>query len=149
MNLRRTTGRDPDFIVLTTKLDEELLVEYGVAAQADYVPYNLVDADTAIVATIDGALAGCGCFKPFDDDAVELKRVYVDPAHRGMGVGRALVDALETWAKELGYRAAVLETGVRQAAALVLYERAGYARIPLYGPYVGLNLSICMRKPFA
>ena len=148
MKLRRTTGRDPAFVALTRELDAELLTVYG-DAQADYALHNLVDTETAIVATIDGAPAGCGCFKRFDDEAIELKRMFVDPAHRGRGVARAILGELETWAKELGYRAAVLETGVRQAAAIVLYERAGYARTPLYGPYVGLDLSICMRKSLA
>lgn len=38
---------------------------------------------------------------------------------------------------------------MRQHAAVALYERAGYTRIPLYGPYIGMDLSICMRKPLA
>lgn len=108
MKLRRTTGRDPDFIRLTRELDAELLTVYG-DAQADYAQHNLVATDTAIVATVDGAPAGCGCFKRFDDDAMELKRMFVDPAHRGTGVGRAMLAELETWAKELSYRPLVLE----------------------------------------
>ena len=148
MKLRRTSGNDPDFIALTRRLDAELRAQYG-DAQAQYAPYNLVDTDTAVVVTIDDVPAGCGCFKRFDDEAIELKRMFVDPARRGTGVGRALVGELERWATELGYRAAVLETGVEQHAAIALYERSGYTRIPLYGPYVGMDLSICMRKQLA
>ncbi|HLL24573.1 MAG TPA: GNAT family N-acetyltransferase, partial [Kofleriaceae bacterium] len=119
--------------------------EYG-DAQDTYEQYNLVDTDTAIVAYGGDEPVGCGCFKPYDGDSVELKRMYVDDARRGSGLGRTLLLALETWARELGYRAMVLETGTRQHAAVALYERAGYTRIPLYPPYVGMALSICMRK---
>ena len=148
MNLRRTTGRDADFIALTRRLDDELRAEYG-AAQETYAQYNVFETDTAVVASIDGVAVGCGCFKRFDDDAIELKRMFVDSTRRGAGIGRALVAELEAWAKELGFRAAVLETGVRQHAAIAMYERAGYTRMPLYGPYVGMDLSICMRRPLA
>lgn len=143
--VRRTTGRDPEFIALTKRLDAELRAQYG-EAQAQYAPYNIVETETAVVATVDGVAVGCGCFKRYDDEAIELKRMFVDPAARGAGVGRAIVGELERWAIEQGYRAAVLETGVEQHAAIALYERRGYARIPLYGPYVGMELSICMRK---
>lgn len=143
--VRRTTGRDPEFIALTKRLDAELRAQYG-EAQAQYAPYNIVETETAVVATVDGVAVGCGCFKRYDDEAIELKRMFVDPAARGAGVGRAIVGELERWAIEQGYRAAVLETGVEQHAAIALYERSGYARIPLYGPYVGMELSICMRK---
>ena len=143
--VRRTTGRDPEFIALTKRLDAELRAQYG-EAQAQYAPYNIVDTETAVVASIDGVAVGCGCFKRYDDETVELKRMFVDSAHRGARIGRAIVGELERWALEQAYRAAVLETGVEQHAAVALYERSGYTRIPLYGPYVGMDLSICMRK---
>jgi putative acetyltransferase len=148
VKLRRTTGKDDEFIALTRHLDAELRGIYG-DAQAAYAPHNLVDTETVVVATIDDVPVGCGCFKRFDDETVELKRFFVDPARRGAGIGRAVIVELEAWAKEHGYRAAVLETGVDQRAAIALYERAGYTRIPLYGPYVGMELSICMRKQLA
>ena len=146
MKLRRTTSRDVDFIALTQRFDRELRAEYGDEVEDVYAQYNVVDTETVVVASIDEVAAGCGCFKRYDAETIELKRFYVDPARRGAGVGRAVIGALEAWAIELGYRAAVLETGTRQAAAIALYERAGYQRTPLYGPYVGMELSICMRK---
>lgn len=148
VDVKRTTGADPHFVALTKALDAELRAEYG-AVQDDYAKYNVIDTDTAVVAYADGAPVACGCFKPFDAESVELKRMFVALSHRGTGVGRAVLVALEEWAQALGYRAVVLETGTRQAAAVRMYERNGYARIPLYGPYVGMAYSICMRKPLS
>jgi putative acetyltransferase len=146
VNLRRTTSRDFEFRALIVRLDRELRGTYGDTVEETYAQHNLVETDTVVVASIDEVTVGCGCFKPFDAKTIELKRFFVDPDRRGTGVGRAVIGALETWAKELGYHAAVLETGVEQTRAIALYEGQGYARTESYGPYVGLPLSICMRK---
>ena len=141
MELRRTTSADPTFQALTALLDAELRGVYG-AVQALYTGFNQFTCDTVIVA---GEL-GCGCFKPYDAEAVELKRMVVRPDARGRGVASAVLGALEAWARELGHRAMVLETGDRQAAAIALYARHGYVHIPKYGPYIDLPASVCMRK---
>lgn len=146
MNLRRTTSRDPEFRALIVRLDRELRGTYGDTVEDTYAQHNIVDTETVVVASIDDVAVGCGCFKAFDAETIELKRFFVDPAKRGAGIGRAVIGALEAWAMELGYRTAVLETGVEQARAIALYEATGYARIPNYGPYVDMPLSICLRK---
>jgi putative acetyltransferase len=93
----------------------------------------------------DGAVA-CGGICRFDDTRAELKRMFVVPDARGRGYGRALLLALEDEALTLGYAGMVLETGVEQAAALGLYETAGYRPIPCYGPYAGQAISRCFEK---
>jgi putative acetyltransferase len=75
--------------------------------------------------------------------------MFVDGARRGQRIGSAIVRGLEAWASELGYHAAVLETGDRQPEAVRLYEACGYAEIPAYGPYAALPNSICMRRRLA
>ena len=75
-----------------------------------------------------------------------MKRVFVHSNQRGKGVARELMRTLETWARELGYRTAVLETGILQPEAIRLYEAAGYERIPNYPPYEGVVESICYQK---
>src|SRR5579863_1375213 len=72
----------------------------------------------------------CGGIKRLDDEACELKRMYVIPQARGRGVARALLGALEDRARELGYTIARLDTGPKQPGAQHLYESAGYASIP-------------------
>jgi GNAT superfamily N-acetyltransferase len=90
---------------------------------------------------------GCGAVRLLDAATGELKRMFVSPAVRGQGLGRALVEALETEARRLGARRLVLETGTRQHAALALYHRCGFRPIPLYGEYLtSPTTSVCLGK---
>jgi putative acetyltransferase len=147
IELRRTTSRDPVFAALLRELDAELAERDG-DDHGLYAPHNILTTDTAVVAYRDGAPAGSGCFKPFaEDGTVELKRMFVAPAHRGAGIGAAVLRELEAWAAELGHTAIVLETGPRNTEAVRLYETRGYTRIANYGPYADIPSSICMRKP--
>lgn len=76
----------------------------------------------------------------------ELKRMFVSPQARGMGVGAGLLDAVEALARDRGIRTLRLETGEPQAEAIRLYERAGYVRIEAFGEYVDDPTSVCMSK---
>jgi putative acetyltransferase len=99
-----------------------------------------------LVAFREGVAVGCGALRRIDTVTGELKRMYVNPGARGLGVGRALLVALQAEARRLGLTRVVLETGVRQARALSLYERDGFTRIAPFGEYVGSPLSVCMAK---
>ena len=90
--------------------------------------------------------AGCGCFRYFAPETVEIKRMYVRPEFRGRGISRLILAELEKWAAELGYTKSVLETGNQQTEAIHLYHRFGYTEIPNYGNYEGTETSICMSK---
>jgi GNAT superfamily N-acetyltransferase len=68
----------------------------------------------------------CGGVKRLADGVCEIKRMYVMPAARGRGVARALLAALESRARELGYTTARLDTGHKQPHARHVYESAGY-----------------------
>lgn len=89
---------------------------------------------------------GCGAIRRVDTDTAELKRMYVDPEARGLGVGRAILNALEAEARSLGAGRIVLEAGDRQPEAMALYERSGFRRIPAFGEYIDSPLSVCMEK---
>lgn len=102
---------------------------------------------TFLVVYRDGRPVGCGAVRLLDAETAELKRMYVEPALRGGGIGRCLVGALEAEARRLGAGRLVLETGTRQAAALALYARCGFERIPLFGEYcLSPDTSICLGK---
>jgi putative acetyltransferase len=102
-----------------------------------------------LIARVDGVATGCGAVRRISADEAEIKRMYVMPDGRGHGLGRKILDALEVEARALGCRRLLLETGERQPAALALYGRAGFVRIPPFGEYVDAPLSLCMAKELA
>ena len=144
--LKRTTTADEDFQHLVRQLDHELWNELH-EDQATYDQYNKVPDIKTAVLIYDGEQAvACGCFKEFNSTTIEIKRMYVEKPHRGKGLSKMVLQALEAWAKELGYRTAILETSIHFATARLLYETSGYVIIPNYPPYVGLEESVCMGK---
>ena len=103
-----------------------------------------------VIVYLDTEPVGCGALRLLDAETAELKRMYVSPEVRGMGLGRRLVTALEAEALTLGVRQLVLETGIRQDAALALYRATGFRSIPLYGEYcLSPDTSICLGKAIA
>jgi putative acetyltransferase len=144
--LKRTTANDDDFRLLVKQLDHELWVELE-EDQATYDQYNKVsDILTAIVAYNNTEPVACGCFKGFDDNTVEIKRMFVCKEQRGKGLSKKILIGLEQWAREQNYKYAVLETSVHFTTARNLYTTSGYAVIPNYGPYACLPESVCMKK---
>jgi GNAT superfamily N-acetyltransferase len=144
--LVRTDATDPAFAELVRRLDAELAERDG-ADHAFYAQFNALATRThTVVAYAEDRPVGCGAIKPYGDEAAEVKRMYVDPAHRGQGVASHILQELEAWAAELGYARCVLETGRRQPEAIALYGKCGYGRIENYGPYVGVENSLCFGK---
>src|SRR4029077_17212677 len=110
-------------------------------------PEEVAEGQGAFLAAYAGGRAvGCGAVRRIDPGTAEIIRKFVRPDARGRGLGRFLLAALEGEALRLGARRLLLETGDRQPEALALYERAGFARIPPFGEYVGSPLSVCMAK---
>ena len=147
--LKRTTTGDKDFQFLVTRLDHELWNELNEDMMT-YDQYNKVpDIKTALLIYVNNEPAACGCFKKFDEETVEIKRMFVQKAYRGIGLSKKILQELEQWAIEDHYRHAILETSVHFKTARRLYETSGYAIIPNYPPYVGLPDSVCMKKQLA
>lgn len=99
-----------------------------------------------LVACMDGKPVGMGAHRPLDASTSEVRRMYVCPEARGMGVAERLLIHLEAHAKAQGFKRIRLETGPRQLAAMRLYEKCGFVRIPAFGPYVDDPASICYEK---
>ena len=142
----RTTSADKDFITLVDQLNSELALRDGDMHEF-YHQFNAIDNLNHVVLVYKNKVAvGCGAFKPFNDESVEIKRMFVPKNYRGQRIATIVLDALETWAKELGFKICVLETGKKQPEAIALYSRRGYTVTKNYGQYIGVENSVCFKK---
>lgn len=99
-----------------------------------------------LIARLDGEAVGCGAVRMVGDDRAEIKRMYVCPEARGSRVGAAILERLETEARERGARRLVLEMGPDQPAAERLYTAFGFEVIPCWGEYRATPNSRCLGK---
>jgi putative acetyltransferase len=139
----RRAAADPSVAELLGLAADEAANRYG-SPEARSFPVD--PRAKFVLATVDGASAGCAAIQSLDDQTVEVKRMYVRPAYRGNGIARRLLAALEDLAAGSHYPVIRLETGPRQTESIRLYESAGYRPIPPYGPYVHSPLSLCYEK---
>jgi pimeloyl-ACP methyl ester carboxylesterase/GNAT superfamily N-acetyltransferase len=102
------------------------------------VPPRLTPADVEppagrwVVAYRRTEPVACAALKRLDDHTAEIKRVYVAPAARGLGVARAILARLEQIAQDVGYTAVRMDTGARQPASAALFSSSGYEQIADY-----------------
>lgn len=144
--IKRTDSTNIDFQQLVLELDKDLAQKNGDANDF-FVQFNQLDhIKHVVIALNDNLPVGCGAMKEFDSSTMEIKRMYVPVVMRGKGVAVAVLTELENWAKSLGYKKCVLETGDKMLEALGLYKKCGYRIIPNYGPYAQVESSICFEK---
>jgi putative acetyltransferase len=142
----------PAAAALIAALSAELAAAYPGFGSGDgsgaFKPADILVPRAAFVVAWRGEEAlGCGALRPMPDPQVgEVKRMFVLPAARGMGISRLILTKLEELAREFGYRSLVLETGMHQTAAIGLYESAGYQCINCYGIYAQEPTSRCYQK---
>ncbi len=146
MKITRTDSTNHNFIELVTQLDDTLEIFNG-NDHTFYSQFNTLSAIKNVVLLYeDDEAIACGAFKDYDDNTCEIKRMFTIPSHRGRGYAGMIVDELEAWAKELGYRSVVLETSVKLDSAIELYLKKAYLRIPNYGQYKDAADSLCFAK---
>lgn len=89
-----------------------------------------------LMANVNGQVAGCCALRPMDSvdypNACEMKRLYVRPGFRGIGLGRQLAEAIMDAARRAGYDYVLLDTLDDMEAARSLYEDLGFEEIPPY-----------------
>jgi putative acetyltransferase len=131
IKILRTDSSHPDFVALVRQLDANLAIRDG-DEHSFYAQFNKINMIKQALVAYNEANepVGCGAIKAFDEEAVEVKRMWVEPAFRGNGIASDILKHLEEWAKELGYKRAVLETGKKQLEAMQLYPKNGYQVIP-------------------
>jgi GNAT superfamily N-acetyltransferase len=104
----------------------------GVAEEEPVPPHGAF-----LVAHLGGNPVGCGAVRRLDEATAEIRRMWIDPAVRGGGIGRSLLAALEQAARDTGCSVVRLDTRADLPEALALYRSSGYRDIPAYNdnPY--------------
>lgn len=127
--------RLPACVALVQELDRHLSALYPAESN------HLMDIEALaapnvqfFTAQVDGDAVGCGAIKCFDGYA-EIKRVFVAPRARGLGVARHIIGTLENAALSVGLDTMRLETGIHQPDAIALFESVGFVRRGSYGDY--------------
>jgi putative acetyltransferase len=138
-----TRAHDPVVVALCAEQQAELDRLYD---GAENVPTGVHPEISFLVARASGEPVGCAGLQPLEPGISEVKRMYVQPAHRGQGISRRLLSAVEDLARARGELTLRLETGELQPEALGLYHSSGYVRIPPFGAYTDCTLSLCFEK---
>jgi GNAT superfamily N-acetyltransferase len=142
----KTTSENPDFLSLIKTFDVYLWDRYP-ELKTNYWGNNIIELNrNVVVIYLDEKPVACGCFKKYDKNTIEIKRIFVAPEARGLGLAQRILQELEQWSLELGYSISILETLYKQKEAICLYQKVGYVIVDNYEPYVGLKNSICMKK---
>jgi GNAT superfamily N-acetyltransferase len=133
--IRQLPADHPDAAQLVAATEAELARRYQVPSigRIDPAVFRPELAGGFLVAYRQERPVGCGGFRSLRAGVAELKRIYVAPEARRLGVARQLLAALEAAARQLGYEEVWLETGVEQPEALALYPACGYRAIPPFG----------------
>lgn len=131
LSIRRYRDADAGVVV---RLHDEALAPTG--AHAGPGPWNddlndvpgvyLSGGGEFLVGEVDGQVVAMGALRRIDDATAEVKRMRVFPAHQRRGYGASILSALESRARELGYRRLVLDTSEQQVAARAMYLRHGF-----------------------
>lgn len=115
-----------------TSLDFDLCFQNFAAELADLPGDYAPPSGCLLLAERDGQAVGCIALRPLPGGPCEMKRLYVRPGFRGLGIGRFLVEAVLAAARRMGYREMFLDTVVTMRAAQALYESLGFVDMESY-----------------
>lgn len=146
-----TNPDSPEAVALINELDAYLnQLPYPERSRHAYSIDKLLREGVAFfVAHYEGNSAACGGIKLFAAEYGEVKRMYVRPAYRGVGLGKAMLNHLAEYARERQVDLLRLETGIFQTEAIGLYDRYGFQRRPPFGEYLEDPMSVYFEKSIA
>lgn len=150
ISVREVTSDDKALQALIVRLDEYLS---GLYTADEIFTVDFSDPATRsmvfAVAYWNDRPVGCGGIRRLDGDAAELKRFYVEPDVRRLGIAGKLFRYLERRASELGHTLLRLETGEPQFESIRFYRKQGFYEIERFGEYADCESSYCMEKPIS
>lgn len=136
VDLRVVAMSSPDAQRCLRRYFEELVARTAApAGSEDDLSREAAAGDedgTFVVAYLGGEAVGCCGLRTLSPEVAEVKRMWVDPQTRGLGLGRRLLDHMEGLARESGARAVRLDTNEHLTEAITMYRSAGYRDIPRY-----------------
>ncbi|HPF96691.1 MAG: GNAT family N-acetyltransferase [Flavobacteriaceae bacterium] len=146
LTLIRTNSTHEDFKNLVAELNAYLSVIDG-SEHAFYQQYNGIEnLNHVVIAYKNNEPVACGAFKRVDASSAEIKRMYTKPEVRKYGLASKVLKELEQWAFEEHFENTILETGKRQVEAVKFYQKNHYLSMPNFGPYQGIENSVCFKK---
>ena len=146
VKLIKTNSKNTDFSFLVKQLNAYLKITDGNEHNF-YNQYNSIsNLNHVVVAYLGNNAVGCGAFKPYNKNSVEIKRMFTLLKARQKGIATLVLNTLELWASTLNYTSIILETGSRQIEAVAFYKKNNYKVIENYDPYIGIKNSICFKK---
>ncbi|MBN1220061.1 MAG: GNAT family N-acetyltransferase [Anaerolineae bacterium] len=107
------------------------------------------DSTVFLVGYLAGQPVACGAVRKLEAQTGEIKRMFVKPEVRGLGLAKLMLARLEQEAVAMDFQVLRLETAARQPEALGLYRKSGYTDIPQFGQYVDNPRSIYLEKRLA
>jgi putative acetyltransferase len=136
-----------DAMLLIEELESYLVPFYPPESRHGFSVEKLVrEAVTFFVTRHDDIPAGCGGVKLFGTEYAEVKRMFVRPQFRGLGLGKLMLNQLTDYSRQHGVTTLRLETGIYQTEAIGLYEGFGFQRILPFGEYREDPLSVFFEK---
>ncbi len=147
ITIKKTHSGNSDFKKLVLELDDDLKTYYK-EEKSFYGKLNSIENIKYVVIAYDkdANAVGCGGIKEFSLNEMEIKRMYVPPNYRGIGIASLILNELENWSRDLKYKKCVLETLKEKPYAIAFYKKNGYGVVPNFGEYVNAENSICFEK---
>jgi len=134
--LETVDPRTPEVAAMINELDRYMIALYPAESN------HLVDIEVLtrpnvrfFAAKVFDSFQGCGAIMIHGGDYAEVKRVFVSPPARGLGLGRRILEKLEQAARKEGLTVLRLETGISQPEALKMFEAFGFTRCSAFGDY--------------
>jgi GNAT superfamily N-acetyltransferase len=145
VSVRKADPESDEIFSLTDALSAKLESITGRDGRNSFATANVTVPKSAFLAAyLNEEAIGCGAIRPFDARTAEIKRMYSKVG--GMGIGTKLLRALEGTAKDFGYEAVILETGIQNDRAISFYKKHGYFITENFGKYIGRSECVCMKK---